>query len=165
MSFNRAGVSARFQPKKVFLVGYIEDTFQSSRRFRQIPTKYAYSFNEKANKFQSSRRFRQIPTKKCVKVIDADGVSIEPAFPPDSNSAPEQTVIIQQGFNRAGVSARFQRVCVCVCVCSVWFQSSRRFRQIPTRDVLRAITEVIRSFNRAGVSARFQHIGESRHGL
>ncbi len=111
--FNRAGVSARFQPYTgLEFVTVRKDGFQSSRRFRQIPTVL--------NQFVWENKWK---------------VSIEPAFPPDSNikmlffEAFKPT-----GFNRAGVSARFQLYSTLSRNLSVRkFQSSRRFRQIPTR--------------------------------
>ncbi len=60
-------------------------------------------------------------------------VSIEPAFPPDSNLTQHSLTEDQ-----------------------VQFQSSRRFRQIPTYAWDDVYEDDYLGFNRAGVSARFQ---------
>ena len=114
--------------------------FQSSRRFRQIPTKKDYSKERPGYwKFQSSRRFRQIPTKMLLMKRLNHLVS----------------------FNRAGVSARFQLETFKLIVNTLLFQSSRRFRQIPT-DVRALMRSLVLGFNRAGVSARFQPLWGTR---
>ena len=60
-------------------------------------------------------------------------VSIEPAFPPDSNVVNDNGwKRLAKGFNRAGVSARFQR------------------------NSMEMVRINYFGFNRAGVSARFQ---------
>ena len=116
------------------LVREVKNQFQSSRRFRQIPTKITMrimNLTQRFNRAGVSARFQ--PPRRKNKVYPLQTVSIEPAFPPDSN-------VIKQGFidkdeyrfNRAGVSARFQRFATCL-------------RQSLTS-----------CFNRAGVSARFQ---------
>ena len=59
--------------------------------------------------FQSSRRFRQIPTVWHWLLHIREWVSIEPAFPPDSNKDEDNGFKkLEYRFNRAGVSARFQ---------------------------------------------------------
>ncbi len=182
-SFNRAGVSARFQLRDVLKA--ITEVIRFNRagvsaRFQQDVEQHE---KRQGYLFQSSRRFRQIPTlpSESVSATSKD-VSIEPAFPPDSNikmlffEAFKPT-----GFNRAGVSARFQQNLFQHALLNSSVSIEPAFppdSNKSTPEQQRAVAEVsiepafppdsnnlygsklygnqVR-FNRAGVSARFQH--------
>ncbi len=109
--FNRAGVSARFQLGKRLIDILEKLVFQSSRRFRQIPTNYqrtGVDGDHRFNRAGVSARFQHAKTSGSGTIRLK--VSIEPAFPPDSNAKYiELHENGDEGFNRAGVSARFQR--------------------------------------------------------